>query len=384
MHRRSKQLLLLTIAAAALIAALCWRRVAQSKTPVTNPADVTSQSGRPALRASRVAPALTPGEWLVAAETGVQTRADSACAMPAFSAASDADLGDSAAEIAFEHRPDVVALEKGVRRIQAELRRSTDPFANAVAVWLDLPQTDDGTQAVPAAERSHLLATMAASTGDPRIYALAFRTCSGSKEAACQALSLQRWAALDVGNAVPWLFMLNAAETSADFSGQQDAWFHLAGSTRFDDRLYTQLEPILSAARDNPEDQRAAEVLSVMGVGMAAAQTLNLSVLSKGCRNPAVADANRSQLCTKIADLLFEHSDTELARSFGAAITKRMTGDGTRGELVRSEQQFWIENDLVAPRGCAELHSQLAFIHSLATRGSHGTFAAQTSSAASH
>jgi hypothetical protein len=326
---------------------------------------------------------LTSRERLMAAESRLQTTADSACAMPVLSVASDADLGNSAAETAFAHRPDVVGVDRGIRRIEAALRASSDPFANAVAVWLNLPQTDNDVQGVPADERLHLLAIMAASTEDPRLYSLAFRTCSDSKVAACQALSVQRWAALDVGNAVPWLFMLKAAEASADFSGQQDAWFHLAAATKYDERLYTQLEPILSAAHNDPDDQRAAEVLSVMGIGIAAAQPIHFGLLSKGCRAPAVADANRSQLCAKIADLLYEHSDTDFARTFGAALTKRMTGDGTRSEQVHKEQQFWVENDLVAARGCTELHSQLALMRNLATRGSHGTFATMTSSAAS-
>jgi hypothetical protein len=383
MNRRSKQILLLSIAAVAVVAPVWLLPAAQPKMPVPNPADVVGQRGTPALRESRVVPALTPLAHLVAAETRVQATADGDCAMPALSAASDADLDDSAAEAAFLHHRDIVAVEKGARRIGAALRKSTDPFANAVAVWLDLPQTDNDTQGIPPAERLHRLATMAASTDDPRLYALAFRTCIGSPEAACQALSVQRWAALDVGNAVPWLFMLSAAEASADISGQQDAWFHLASSTRFDDRLYTQLEPILSVAGDNPDEERAAAVLSVMGIGMASAQPVDLAVLSKGCRDPAVADANRFQLCTKVADLLFEHSDTDMPRLFGAAITKRMTGVGTRSEQVHKELQFWTANDLVAPRGCTELRSQLALMHSLATRGSHGTFAALTSSAAS-
>lgn len=383
MKRSSKRLLLLIIVAVATIAALRLRLVVESKAALQMPAEATSQIDAPGLHATQDAPALTPRGRLIAAETHVQTTADSACAMPVLTAASGADADDSVSEAAFMHRPEVVALERGVRHIDAALRASTDTFANAVAVWLDLPRTDNDTQGLPESERLHVLAEMAASTSDPRVYALAFRTCSGSTDAACQALSVQRWAALDVGNAVPWLFMLNAAEHGADASGQQEAWFHLASSTRFDERLYTQLQPILAATGDDPDEQRAAEVLSVMGIGMAAAQTINVGTLLRGCRDAAVADANRSQLCTNIADLLFEHSDTSTARMFGASITKRMTGDGNRSEQVVKEQQFWIANDVVPPHGCAELHSQLAFIHSLATRGSHGTFAALTSSAAS-
>jgi hypothetical protein len=225
---------------------------------------------------------------------------------------------------------------------------------------------------------------MAASTTDPRVYALAFRTCSGSTVAACEALSARRWAALDPGNAVPWLFLLNDAERARDTSGQQEAWFHVAAATRFDERFYSRLQPILSAAHDDPDDQRAAEVLSVMGIGISAAEPIDFGPLLKGCRDAALADANRAQLCTKVADLLFDHSDAPATRLFGASITKRLTGDTRRNEQMAKEQQFWADNNPVAPQSCAELHRQLDFIRDLATRGSHGTYTAMTASEALH
>ncbi len=384
MNRTSKTLILLI--AIALFAFLCWRLNPTSKAELPEPtlASTSAQRDPPEPGTTQVVPALTPRARLIAAETQVHTTADSACAMPVPTVASGVDVDAPAVQAAVLHRPDVVSLVKGVRHIDTALRTSDDPFAKAVAVWLDVPRTDDDSQDIPAPERLRLLGTMAASTTDPRVYALAIRTCSGSTEAACQALSMRRWAALDPGNAVPWLFLLNTAEQAADASGQQEAWFHIASSTRFDEGFYTQLQPILSAATDDPDDQRAAEVLSVMGIGMAAGQTISIAPLLKGCRDAAVADANRAQLCAKVADLLFEHSDAPMARTFGASITKRMTGDGRRSEQIAREQQFWIANDVVAPQSCAELHSRLTFLHSLAMRGSHGTFAAMTSGAASH
>ena len=252
-----------------------------------------------------------------------------------------------------------------------------------MAVWLDLPRTDADSEGIADGERQRLLATMAAATTDPRIYALAFRACSRSSEVACKALSARRWAALDPGNAVPWLFLLNDAEQARDASGEQEAWFHVAASTRFDERFYSRLQPILAAAGADPDDRRAAEVLSVKGIGISAAEPIDLRSLSKGCRGAALADANRAQLCTKVADLLFDHSDAPTTRPFGASITKRLTGDARRNEQVAKEQQFWIDNDLAAPRGCAELDRQLDLIRNLATRGSHGAYAAMTSDAPS-
>ena len=157
----------------------------------------------------------------------------------------------------------------------------------------------------------------------------------------------------------------------------------MAASARFDERFYTQLQAVLSAVTGDPDDQRAAEVISVMGIGIAAAQTINFGPLLKGCRDAALADANRAQLCAKVADLLFDHSDARATRLFGASIARRLAGDTRRNEQVAKEQQSWTANDPVAPRGCAELHRQLDVLRSLATRGWHGTYAEMTSGAAS-
>ncbi len=366
----------------ALAIAIAWRGMHDEAKPAAPSPPSASAHAEPA--AASAAPAApTPRARLLAAGQQVRGTPDSACAMPLPTPASVGDPDDPAVQSALMRRPEVAGLVNGIRRIDGALRASADPFANAVAVWLDVPRTDDDSEGIPNGERQRLLATMAASTTDPRVYALAFRTCSGSSQAACQALSARRWAALDPGNAVPWLFLLNDAGRARDASGEQEAWFHVAASTRFDERFYSRLQPILSVAGDDPDDQRAAQVLSVLGIGISAAEPISLGPLSKGCRDAALADANRAQLCTKIADLLFDHSDAPTTPPLGASITKRLTGDTRRNDQMAKEQQFWTDNDLVAPRGCAELHRQLDFIRDLATRGSRGTYAAMTSAAPS-
>ena len=347
-------------------------------TPPSAPADPAPSSATLAMTV------LTPRARLLAAEKQVVDTPDSACAMPTAPSASGIDAEDAAARAAFMQRPEVASLVKGIRHIDDSLRTSADPFARAVALWLNVPRADDASEGIPDDERQRELATMAASTTDPRIYALAFRTCGVSGEAACRALSARRWAVLDPDNAVPWLFLLNDAERAHDVSGQQEAWFHIAAAARFDERFFEQLQPILAAAGDLPDDQRAADALSVMGIGMAAAQTIDFGPLLQGCRGQALADANRAQLCTRAADLLFEHSDAPFARQLGAIITKRLTGDNRRNEQVAEETQFMIANNPVAPQGCAELRSQLGYLRDLATRGSHGAYAARASGVAPH
>ena len=380
--RRSRLVLLVLVLAA--IGALCWRLATASKVerPDSMTPSISARVVTPAASAVPAVSSLTPRARLLVAEKQVGAP-DSACAMPSATEASGVDADDPAVRAAFLSRPGVVALMKGIRHVDASLRASADPFARAVALWLNVPPTADDAAGIPAGERLLRLATMASSTADPRIYALAFRTCSGSNEAACQALSARRWAVLDPDNAVPWLFLLNDAERAGDASGQQEAWFHIAGSARFDERFYTQLQPVLAVATPDPDDQRAAEVLSVMGIGTAAAQPIDFGPLLRGCRANALADANRAQLCARVADLMFEHSDAPTTRQFGASMTKRLTGDNRRNEQVAEERRFWIANDPGAPQGCAELHRQLDLVRSLATNGSHGTYTAMTSGSAS-
>ena len=379
-RRKSKAIAAAVAIVAALAIVIAWRGVHDEAKPAAPSRPSAFAPAAPAATSAAPTPAaLTPRARLLAAGQQVRSTSDSACTIPLPAAASDAGPDDPAAQAALMRRPGVAGLMNATRRIDGALRASADPFANAVAVWLDLPRTDGDSERVPDGERQRLLATMAASTTDPRVYALAFRTCSRSSEAACQALSARRWAALDPGNAVPWLFLLNDAQRARDASGEQEAWFHVAASTRFDERFYSRLQPILAAAGDDPDDQRAAHVLSVMGIGISAAEPIGFGPLSNGCRDAASADANRAQLCAKVADLLFDHSDAPGTRLFGASITRRLTGDTRRNEQMAKEQQFWAVNNPVAPQDCAELHRQLDFIRSLATRGSHGTYAAMTS-----
>ena len=379
MGRRVK-IVSLALATVAIVGLVVDCRLRHGSGPVASrPAPAYAPARAPSGAALAANP-YTPHALLLAAERRAIVAPDSACAIPTVTAASGADPENAAAQAAFMHRPDVASLAKGIRHIDDALRTNADPFAQAVAVWLDVPRSDD----VADGERQRALATMATSTTDPRIYALAFRTCAVSSEAACQALSARRWAALDPDNAVPWLFLLNDAERARDLSGQQEAWFHIATAARFDERFYAPLQPILAAAADSPDDQKAAGVLSVLGIGVAAAQPIAFGPLLQGCRGEALADANRAQLCTRVADLLFDHSDAPNTRLIGAGITKRMTGDGRRGDQVAAETQFWIANDPVAPQGCVELRRQLDVLHDLATHGSHGAYAARVRGAAPH
>src|SRR5437899_2227714 len=96
MNRSAKKLLILI--AIATFAALCWRFMPTSKggLPEATPASATAQPDPAEPAATQAVPGMTPRARLIAVETQVNARPDSACAMPAPMVASGADPDDPA------------------------------------------------------------------------------------------------------------------------------------------------------------------------------------------------------------------------------------------------------------------------------------------------
>ena len=289
----------------------------------------------------------TPRARLIAAQDQLRGTGRDLCSLAAESAASAASgagagagADDPATIAATQRSPSFIAFQAGVHHIDNALRTSPDPYANAVAIWLNIPLDEQAEGAVPDAERRRQLAALANATTDPRIYALAFRTCRGSSEDGCHALSARRWAEIDAGNAMPWAFLLEEAATRGDVSGQEEAMFHMAAARRLADRELTQVQPVIGSSDGSAGDLMAAEGLSTMAIGIAAAWPWP-KALFRHCNAAAVVEANRAQLCAKFADVMFDHSDSFFGRLSGASLTKRLTGDASRGATVNAELTLW-------------------------------------------
>ena len=274
---------------------------------------------------------------------------------------------DLAARQARERTAAYKAFSASVRRIDAALRASADPYANAVGIWLNLPLDDSGQEAVSQDERRRELAALAARSNDPRIYELAFMTCRRTMDAdGCEALSARRWVDLDPGNALPWAVLLEEAVANGDVSGQQNAWFHMAKAERYETRFLAQLAPIIAASDGSAADQTAAESMAVLAIGAAAAWPLPFEPWA-GCVRPAArADSNRVQLCAS----MYAHSDWIQTRSLGASLTKRLTGDGTRVAITNKESDAWVKawKD-PAELDCGGLDAKLALLARAAVVG---------------
>ena len=307
----------------------------------------------------------TPRARLVTVEAHLRGAGRDLCSLvddPVVSGASGVGDGDVARRGALERSPAFKAFEGGVLRIDGALRGSSDPYARAVGIWLNIPRNAQDDGAVTEAERRRQLAAMATATSDPRIYALAFRTCHGSTDDGCHALSVRRWAELDPGNAVPWTFLLDEAAARGDVSGQQEAWFHMAAAKRFEDREFAQLQPIVESSDDSAGGLMAADGLSIMAIGIGAAWPWPAAPWDQ-CRAAAHVDSNRAQLCEKFADVMFEHSDSLVGRAFGAALTKRMAGDASRSATVGAEMKLWADEWSQSKEpSCDTLKSQLSLL----------------------
>jgi len=256
----------------------------------------------------------------------------------------------------------VVPDDAGRRRLIARLRSSPDPYANAVAIWLELPEDDDGRVA-----RERQLAAMAADTRDPRLYSLALRACWFKSLHECQALSARRWSELDPDNAMPWLLMLDEAALRHDASGIQEALFHATHASRLAEREQAPLQAIVDAAGDDPESLVAARTLAIDAIGLAAAQVGPAAY--RTCRTSTPADANLWQQCTALVDLLEHRSDSLSARRIGAAMDRRMTGDSKPMELVAAQTQRVLALHLVTSSSCADLRGKLALMRRMAVDG---------------
>ena len=132
--------------------------------------------------------------------------------------------------------------------------------------------------------RQERLAQQAQTTGDPRIYALAFREClkgvDDEAAPACQALSARQWARLDGGNAMPWVYVLGEAVARGDTVARDEALFQIAAAPRIEERPYAVARAILDHVEGDGAGLVAADELVAQALGMAAAQKLPLYALS--------------------------------------------------------------------------------------------------------
>ena len=150
---------------------------------------------------------------------------------------------------------------------------------------------------------------------------------------------MERWARVDPGNGVPWLYALARAQSAGDADGVRRAMAMLASSTRYDMYFNAMAGAV---ARQVPKDDwelAAAGDLVVKALGQAAAVPFpSFQPLFQLCRAHAGGDALREQQCRTVSDAMFAHSDTLLMLSISGALMFQTSGDPARRDLVRAER----------------------------------------------
>jgi hypothetical protein len=204
-------------------------------------------------------------------------------------------------------------------------------------VWTPLTQMESNAAAVDK------LARLATASPDPVVYALAMHVCRpfgvGERSGACSQLSVSQWARIDGDNAVVWLHMLDDAQRRGDREGVAEALYRLSQARSSHYHLFTagnlvvqNLPPGLDARERTLIEFGATQATSLWALP-------NFSGLAKECRKPALADANRAQVCERIAEFLVTRDTTALGATIGRKLGEELGWPTSRLRDLQLEQR---------------------------------------------
>lgn len=249
-----------------------------------------------------------------------------------------------------ELKPPGAGFTGAMHRLDASLRASADPYDRTAADWLDLGEVFQTPDA-----RLDAVIEDALATEDPRAYALAFQTCSLRDDAVfgstgmalgspnCARLSVAGWARVDPGNALPWLYELHRADKAGDPTAQHEALERMAVSSRFDVRIQALPAAVARLSIQGKTDlaaQKDAALIAMSNAYFVAFPAY--SDLTQRCKGAALDDPVRVDECTRIAKLMFDHSDGFLAQAIGGSLHRLVTGDASWLERAHQDQHLAV------------------------------------------
>lgn len=221
--------------------------------------------------------------------------------------------------------------------------------ANADSAYVQAPQASDR------------LLEAARSSDDPWIVQLGLLACDlqfGAPKA-CAGLSPRRLSTLDPDNAAAWLELAARDPSAAD-----EALFRASQASRYDTRasqLAARIDDVLPAGTPPLQRQLVIEqALALTGTYAVSAS----GAAARHCSEAAVRDANRAQVCERLARLLTRARDSQDAL-VGHAIGARLGWPDDARQALRDEVRAGGEAMRLAlgdaPHGCAAVEQQLAF-----------------------
>ncbi len=242
-----------------------------------------------------------------------------------------------------------VGYTGAMRRIDAALRSSGDPYDQAVADALNI----GGLQSLQAQQAA--VVQDAETSHDGRIESLAFSVCGAMAPwqpigqrpipaaPVCARLNARDWARDDPGNGVPWLYALQQADQAGDHAAQREALQRLASATRFDTRFGAAPAVVARVRAPSDADLAAQSSLAMQAIPLDLGAPF--TVLTSRCRSKAGGDSQMAAACDAIAGRMIDHADSFLTRAVGGSIHKQVTGDGTRLDDIHQETsaygQLW-------------------------------------------
>ena len=222
---------------------------------------------------------------------------------------------------------------------------------------------DDGDSA-------EALARLAVDSSDPQVYAWAYRSCARvSRQVAgsCQLVNALQWARLDPENAAPWLAVAQEAKSRKDAAGLDDAMFHVAAATIHDPGWGRAAAQMIEAAPRADEQAVGTWLAALSAINYEMALDLpSFQEATTYCDARALGNANRRDICDKVAAVLVDRSTILLGRSMGIGLAKRLDWPAPRlaaAELERDAANALALRDAPRfgePTTCANVRSDLS------------------------
>ncbi|HEY0820326.1 MAG TPA: hypothetical protein VGD46_16190, partial [Rhizobacter sp.] len=221
------------------------------------------------------------------------------------------------------------------------------------------------------------LASLAAFTGSPQVYAWALHACQKQRgDGVCRMLSAEQWARLEPSNAMAWLQVAADARVRRDEAAVAEAMYRVSQAPRSDARQGTLVGTVL--AKMPPE----ADLLARIGLAQELARLearaeLPLVAASQHCGASEVRDANRQQVCAAVADVLSRRGSTRAEAALAASIGERAGWAAERVAAAGEERDALAEMSgaALAPNAwsCTALAQALAHFHESARHGELAT-----------
>jgi hypothetical protein len=196
-----------------------------------------------------------------------------------------------------------------------------------------------GAQEIAASKASESLALQAITTRDANLYAVAFYQCQERKSPACDAITGERWLTIDAENAVPWLFVAQAAGKRKDEIAAGAALKRASELAKYDKRI-PKLDLILqdSAVRSLPLLEQAEIANLLVGSYLSAETALSYGNVFQYCKFAQQGASDRRNVCDKLGNLMVERDSTLLAFAIGTSIGEKAGWPQERLDKLKAER----------------------------------------------